>query len=261
VTTSAGCLWFACTSILVDLPQEIDHPHPSIKTVLRMARPSVILPGMLEGVRHVWREQVVLGAIALDLFAVLLGGATALMPIYADKILHVDAVGFGALRAAPYVGALLMALVLAQRPPFRRAGPALLWSVAAFGLCTIVFGLSTNVWLSLAVLALAGAVDNVSVVIRHVLVSVRTPDRLRGRVSAVNSVFIESSNELGAFESGLLAGLFGPVVSVVSGGIGTMVVVLGTAIWLPALRRLGRLDAASPVESPSVLASDAISPP
>lgn len=135
-----------------------------------------------------------------------------------------------------------MALILAFRPPFERAGPALLWSVAGFGVCTIVFGLSPNLWLSLAMLALLGALDNISVVIRHVLVSARTPDRLRGRVAAVNAVFIESSNELGGFESGLVAKFFGPVISVVSGGVGTILVVIGVAAWLPALRRLRRIN-------------------
>ena len=156
------------------------------------------------------------------------------MPIYATEILHVGPVGLGALKAAPYIGALLMALVLANRRPFTKAGPALLWSVAGFGACTIIFGLSTSVWISLAMLAIGGALDNISVVVRHVLVSVRTPDRLRGRVAAVNSVFIECSNELGGFESGLVAKLFTPVISVVSGGIGTILVVVGMAFWLPA---------------------------
>jgi hypothetical protein len=146
------------------------------------------------------------------------------------------------LKSAPYVGALLMALILAGLPPFRRAGPALLWSVGVFGACTVVFGLSTSFLLSVAMLIALGAADNISVVIRHVLVSVRTPDRLRGRVSAVNMVFIESSNELGGFESGLVAKLVGPVFSVVSGGIGTILVVIGMACWLPELRKLGRLS-------------------
>jgi MFS family permease len=135
-----------------------------------------------------------------------------------------------------------MAFAMAHRPPMARAGRALLWSVAGFGVCTVVFGVSRSFGLSLAALVVLGALDNVSVVVRHVLVAVRTPDRLRGRVSAVNSVFIESSNELGGFESGLVAKLFGPVASVVSGGIGTVVVVVLMAWWLPELRRLGRLE-------------------
>jgi len=205
-------------------------------------RPSVLLPGMLEGVRHVWREKTVLGAIALDMLAVLLGGATALMPVYARDILHVGPVGLGALRAAPFAGALVVALLLAHRRPFERAGRALLLSVAGFGVCTIGFGLSEWFWLSLGLLVMLGGLDSVSVVIRHVLVSVRTPDHLRGRVAAVNSVFIESSNELGGFESCVVARLVTPVFSVVSGGVGTLVVVGLIAWWLPELRRLGRLE-------------------
>lgn len=206
--------------------------------------------GMLEGARHVWREKPILGAITLDLFAVLLGGATALLPVYAKDILHVGPLGLGALKAAPYLGAVAMGLYLAHRPPFTRAGAALLWSVAGFGVCMIVFGLSKSFLLSLAVLWVSGALDNISVVIRHVLVQMRTPEQLRGRVSAVNSVFIESSNELGAFESGTVADLLtkalgtavlGTIGSVVSGGVGTVVVVAAVALWLPEVRRLGRL--------------------
>lgn len=244
VVAAAGCFWFALTAALIRpyAPPVARRPRDvGLKSLWHVARPSVLLPGMLEGARHVWHEKTVFGAITLDLFAVLLGGATALMPIYASDILHVGPLGLGALKAAPYVGALLMALILAYRRPFERAGPALLWSVAGFGVCTIIFGISTSFLLSLAMLLLLGALDNISVVIRHVLVSVRTPDRLRGRVSAVNMVFIESSNELGGFESGLVAKFFGPVISVVSGGIGTILVVIGMAWWLPELRRLGRL--------------------
>ncbi len=212
-------------------------------------RPLVATPGngtftarsMLAGMGHLWRERTILGAITLDLFAVLLGGATALMPIFAKDVLGVGELGFGALRAAPYVGALVMAFVIAHRPPFRRAGTTLLWAVASFGVAMIVFGLSRNLWLSLAALIAAGAVDNISVVVRHVLVQVRTPDELRGRVGAVNSVFIECSNELGAFESGAVAALVSPVFSVVSGGVGTIAVAVVVALAFPELRRLGEL--------------------
>ena len=198
------------------------------------------------GMSHVWTEKSILAAITLDLFAVLLGGATALMPFFADDILHVGEFGLGMLRAAPFLGAFLMAIWLAHRPVFARAGRALLWSVAAFGSFTILFGLSTNFILSLACLVALGAVDNISVVIRHVLVQERTPEHLRGRVSTVNSVFIESSNELGAFESGAVAKLFGPVVSVVSGGIGTLMVVGGIALGLPQVRTLNLVPPAQP---------------
>lgn len=203
---------------------------------------------MLSGASHVWREKTILGTITLDLFAVLLGGATALLPVYAKDILKVGPEGLGLLRASPYVGSFVMAIVLAHRPPFKRAGRTLLLSVAGFGACTIVFGFcgefgrAAGFAVALASLGVAGAMDSISVVVRHVLVQVRTPDHLRGRVSAVNSVFIESSNELGAFESGLVARFFGPVFSVVSGGIGTLVVVGAVALALPQLRRLGRLE-------------------
>ena len=210
--------------------------------ILASATGKYTFASMMAGMGHLWREKTILGAITLDLFAVLLGGATALLPIFAADILHVGPVGLGVLRASSYVGAFAMGVYLAHSPPIKRSGPALIWSVAGFGVATIVFGLSENLWLSLAALFIAGAVDNVSVVVRHVLVQVRTPDHLRGRVGAVNSVFIECSNELGAFESGAVARLFGPVVSVVSGGIGTMVVAAGIAGLFPELRRLGRLQ-------------------
>ncbi len=199
---------------------------------------------MFQGIRHMWKERPVLGAIMLDLFAVLFGGATALLPVYATDILanggHAPIL-LGWLKAAPFVGALLMSVWLMYRPSFQRTGPVLLWSVVAYAVATVIFGLSTNVWLSLLALALGGAADNVSVVIRHVLVQMRTPDELRGRVGAVNSMFIECSNELGQFESGLVARLWGPVVSVVSGGIGTVAVVAAVAWRLPSLRKLGRV--------------------
>jgi MFS family permease len=193
---------------------------------------------MFDGAHHIWREKTILGALTLDLLAVLFGGATALLPVYATEILGCGPVGLGALRAAPFVGAFAMAVWLAARPGLRHAGRALLLCVAVFGVCMIVFGLSTSLWLSLAALAVSGAVDNISVVIRHVLVQMRTPDHLRGRTTAVNSVFIECSNELGAFESGLVAFHFGPVVSVVSGGMGTLGVVAFVALAFPALRRM-----------------------
>lgn len=213
---------------------------------------SLTLHTLLEGVRHMWRERPVFGAILLDLLAVLFGGATALLPVFATDILDAGRnapIVLGWLKAAPYLGALVMAVWLAFRPSFDRTGPILLWSVAAYAVAIIIFGLSTNVWLSLAALAISGAVDNVSVVIRHVLVQMRTPDALRGRVGAVNSMFIECSNELGGFESGVVARLFGPVVSVVSGGIGTLVVVAGVAWGVPGLRKLGRVR---PLEEPQI---------
>ncbi|MFZ4431254.1 MAG: MFS transporter [Phycisphaerales bacterium] len=228
VLTGLGCAAFAVLAMTL---------HPRLSE-----RPAGGDRGRVTaGLSHVWGEKTILAALTLDLFAVLLGGATTLLPIFAKEILHAGPVGLGVLRAAPYVGALLMAFWMAHRPPFRHAGRALLWSVALFGLSIIAFGLSTSLWLSVACLAFGGAVDNVSVVIRHVLVQMRTPEHIRGRVSSVNSVFIESSNELGGYESGLVASWFGPVASVVSGGVGTLVVVGLVAIGFPALRSLERL--------------------
>ena len=196
---------------------------------------------LLAGISFVWRTKLILGAITLDMFAVLLGGATALLPLYAEQILHVGPVGLGALSAAPALGALTMAFVLAHLQPMQRAGHALLWSVAGFGVATIIFGISTSFTLSLAMLFVTGACDNISVVIRHTLVQILTPDDMRGRVAAVNSMFIGASNELGASESGLVAQYFGPIVSVVSGGIGTLLVVLAVALTWPQVRRYRKL--------------------
>jgi predicted MFS family arabinose efflux permease len=190
------------------------------------------------------REPLVLGAITLDMFAVLLGGATTLLPIYAQDILHVGPTGYGWMRAAPAIGALCMAFLLAYRPPLEKAGPALLWSVVGFGLATIVFGFSRSYWLSLLALFLTGLLDNISVVVRHTLVQLTTPDDMRGRVSAINSMFIGASNELGGFESGAVAALAGATFSVVFGGIGTLLVVAVIAAACPQLRRYGRLGGA-----------------
>jgi MFS family permease len=206
------------------------------------SREAMGLASLLAGIRFVREQKIVLATITLDMFAVLLGGATALLPVFAKDILHVDASGLGWLRAAPAAGAVCMAMTLAHLPPLRRAGSALLWAVAGFGVATVVFGLSRNFYLSLAMLFATGALDNVSVVIRHTLVQVLTPDYMRGRVSAVNSVFIGTSNELGGFESGLVARLFGPTIAVVSGGIGTALVVLGIAALWPQIRQLRSLD-------------------
>jgi MFS family permease len=179
---------------------------------------------------------------------VLLGGAVYLLPIFAEDILRVGPQGFGWLRAAPAAGAFCMALLLAYLPPMRRAGRNLLLAVAGFGVATVIFGLSESYWLSLAMLFFTGVFDNVSMVIRHTLVQLLTPDAMRGRVSAVNFVFVGASNELGGLESGLVAHWFGPIVSVVSGGIGTLVVVLVTAATAPGLRRIAALHEAKPTE-------------
>jgi MFS family permease len=197
---------------------------------------------LLAGLRFVWNTKIILAAITLDMFAVLLGGATALLPVFAEDILHVGASGLGWLRAAPAVGAVLSAIIIAHRPPFKRAGRTLLVVVAGFGLVTIVFGLSRSFALSLLMLGLLGALDNISVVIRGTLVLTRTPDSMRGRVNAVHYVFIGISNELGAFESGLAAALLGTIGAVVVGGIGTTLVVGLVALLWPEMRRLGRLN-------------------
>jgi MFS family permease len=201
-----------------------------------------IMRSLAEGMRFVVKSKIILATLTLDMFAVLLGGATALLPIFADQILHCGPIGLGWLRASPSIGAFVMAVVIAYLPPMKQAGKTLLWCVAGFGLATIIFGLSKILWLSLAMLALTGAFDSVSVVVRHTLVQLLTPDAMRGRVSAVNNIFIGTSNEFGAFESGITAALFGPVVSVVGGGIGTILVVLGVAWRWPETRKIGRLD-------------------
>ncbi len=198
--------------------------------------------GLIAGLKFVFSKNVILATITLDLFAVLLGGATALLPIFADQILHCGPVGLGWMRASPAVGALIMALVVAYLPPMKQAGKTLLWCVAGFGLATIIFGLSKVLWLSMSMLFIAGAVDSVSVIVRGSIVQLVTPDGMRGRVSAVNNIFIGTSNEFGALESGLTAALLGPVVSVVGGGIGTILVVLGAAWKWPEIRKIGALD-------------------
>jgi MFS family permease len=200
------------------------------------------------GVRFVWRTKIILATITLDLFAVLLGGAVYLLPVFAKDILHVGSVGFGWLRAADAIGAFSMAMLIAHLPPMKKAGRAMLLAVIGFGAATIIFGLSRNYWLSLAMLVLIGAFDNISVVVRHTLVQVLTPDAMRGRVSAVNNIFIGASNELGGMESGLTAAWFGLITSVVGGGIGTILVVLAVALLFPQVRRFGSLADAKPEE-------------
>lgn len=210
---------------------------------LALAERSATLDSVKEGLRFMRDTKVVLGAITLDMFAVLFGGAVALLPIYATDILKVGAQGMGIMRAAPSVGALLMAFVLAHRPPMKQAGKTLLLAVTGFGVATIVFGFSKNFPLSVLMLASLGALDNISVVIRSTLLLTQTPDEMRGRVSSVNSIFISLSNEMGYFESGVVAAWLGPIFAVVSGGIGTILVVFAIARVFPELRRLKTLDA------------------
>jgi MFS family permease len=214
----------------------IGHPH------VPPAKEPVSLATVLAGFRFIWQRPVVLGAISLDLFAVLLGGATALLPMFAKDVLHVGPWGLGLLRAAPAVGALCMSAVLTRWPITRRVGRVMFASVALYGAATAVFGMSTVFVLSLLALWVSGAADMVSVVIRQSLVQLETPDAMRGRVAAVNSVFIGASNQLGEFESGATAAVLGPVGSVLLGGIGTLAV---AALWMklfPSLAKRERLS-------------------
>jgi MFS family permease len=204
---------------------------------------------VLEGLRYIFTNKLILGTVSLDLFAVLLGGAVALLPVYAREILNAGAMGLGMLRSAPGIGAVAMAIVFAHWPLRRRAGAAMLWCVAAFGVWTVVFGLSRNLVLSLVALVLLGASDMVSVIVRHTVTQLGTPDEMRGRVSAVNMVFIGASNEVGQFESGLTAQWFGTVPAVVAGGLATLGVV---ALWtwlFPSLRKVDNLTPDIQVEA------------
>ncbi len=209
---------------------------------LLLSRKSSTLSSLVEGFKFMRDTKVILAAITLDMFAVLFGGAVALLPIYATDILHVGPQGMGIMRAAPSIGALLMAFLIAHLPPMKNAGRTLLLAVAGFGVFTIIFGLSTWFWLSVLMLALLGGLDNISVVIRATLLLTQTPDEMRGRISGVNGIFIGISNELGSFESGFAAALFGPVIAVVGGGIGTILVVLLAAKTWPEIRNLKTLD-------------------
>jgi len=233
VYATCAALFFVASVFLMRLRYDhVPTPHEpvSVRTVLA-------------GVHFIWRHKAVLGAVSLDLFAVLLGGAIALLPMYAKDVLHVGPWGLGLLRASPAVGALIMSVALTRWPVERRIGMKLLTAVAVFGVATIVFGLSTSFLLSLLALAVSGAADMVNVVIRQTLVQLETPDAMRGRVSAVNSIFIGGSNQLGEFESGATAAWLGPVGSVVVGGVGTVLVALA---WIKLFPTLARRDRMSP---------------
>ena len=222
---------FAGAVVLISLVRYQHIPPP---------REPMSLHTLLAGARYVWQKKVVLGAVSLDLFAVLLGGAVALLPMFAKDILHAGPWGLGFLRSAPAAGAVLMAVVLTRRPLTRHVGRTMLIAVALFGLCMLVFGLSTSFLVSLAALFVSGCADMVSVVVRQTLVQIDTPNDMRGRVSAINSVFIGASNQLGEFESGATAAWLGPVGSVVLGGIGTLIV---AAAWFKLFPALARRDA------------------
>ena len=197
-----------------------------------------VMQSLKEGLKFVWTTKAILGALTLDMIAVLFGGAMALLPIYAQDILHVGSEGFGILRAAPAVGALLIMFTSAYFPISRKAGLKLLITIFGFGICMIVFGLSTWFWVSVIALFLSGVTDGISMVIRQTILQLRTPDAMRGRVASVNSIFVGSSNELGAFESGLTAKLMGTVTAVVFGGTMTLITVVTTGIFSPAFRKL-----------------------
>jgi MFS family permease len=241
IALTGGATWtfvlaFAFSIVVIELFASI---RPS--EVERATEP-ISLESLLAGLRFVRCSEMILAAMTLDLFAVFLGGAVALLPVFAKDILQIGPVGLGWLRAAPSAGAVVMALTLAHRPLLFRAGPAMLLSIAGFGAATIGFGLSRNPYLSFVLLAMTGALDMISVVVRSTLIQMLTPDSMRGRVGAVNSIFIGSSNELGGFESGITARWFGPVASVVGGGIGTILVVLAVGFAWPSVRRLGPLQ-------------------
>ena len=226
------------------------HPLPDSPEKAMAQREPVSLRTVLAGFRFIWEKKVILGSISLDMFAVLLGGAVALLPVYAREILHTGPWGLGLLRSAPGVGAALMAIAVAHYPIRRRAGLTMLICVASFGVMTIIFGISHSLILSLVALFLLGASDMVSVIIRATLVQVATPDEMRGRVNAVDMLFIGVSNELGEFESGLTAQWFGTVPAVVLGGIGTLVVIATWACLFPELRRADKLTMAELVAEP-----------
>jgi hypothetical protein len=251
----AAYLFDAACLLLAALLTAILKPAPGEKST----EPAT-LSSFMAGLHFVHGTKQILAAITLDMFAVLFGGATALLPIYAKDILHVGPAGFGWLRAAPAIGAVCMAVIQAHRRPLQKAGRSMLLAVAGFGIATIVFGLSTSFVLSLVMLLLIGALDNISVVVRHTMVQMLTPDSMRGRVSAVNGMFIGASNQLGEFESGvaakvcggsthlkeLLGASAGPVGSVVTGGIGTILAVTAVAVIWPQMRQIGALHDLKP---------------
>jgi MFS family permease len=241
ITSSLLTVIYLWTLVEIRAPGE-----PQTAEFATRQKEKMTLESLAAGLRFVRDDKVILAALTLDLFAVLLGGATALLPIFAKDILHVGPQGLGWLRAAPSVGALIVAVAIAHRPAMNRTGWTLLTAVVGFGAATVAFGLSRSFVLSMAMLFLLGALDGISMIIRSTLVQLRTPDEMRGRVSAVNSVFIDMSNELGGFESGALAALVGPVTAVVAGGVGTVVVVSVVALAWPELRRLGPLHPEMP---------------
>ncbi len=233
-----GVHWSMCGILICSLLALITLTQISSKPILNTKIGEPMMQSLKEGVKFVFHNKTILGALSLDMAAVLFGGAVALLPIFAQDILKVGPQGFGFLRAAPAIGAVITMVITAYIPLSKNAGMKLLCAIFAFGLCIIVFGLSTVFWISLLALFLSGVVDGVSVVIRQTILQLKTPDHMRGRVASVNSIFVGSSNELGAFESGLAAKLMGTVPSVVFGGCMTLLIVLGTGIFSPSFRKL-----------------------
>jgi MFS family permease len=231
VTAYYGVLFFGLIALVMLIPIKK-------KMIIVSGKVETLKERLLTGLRFVFKTQVMLGAMSLDMFAVLFGGAVAMLPVFAHDLLHVGPEGLGILRASPAVGSICMSLFLAYNPPLRNAGKALLIGVTGFGVCMVSFALSRNFYLSLILLMFSGMFDNISVVIRQTIMQLMTPDAVRGRVAAVNSIFIGSSNEIGSFESGLAASLMGLVPSVIFGGAMTLLVVTVTAIVAPMLRKL-----------------------
>ena len=236
--TWIGVHWSMCTILVCSILALMLLTQISKKPILNPKIGEPIMESLKEGVKFVYTNKSILGALTLDMVAVLFGGAVALLPIFAQDILKVGPEGFGVLRAAPAVGALLTMFVAAHLPFYKNAGIKLLAAIFGFGVCIIVFGLSTWFWLSVFALFMSGVTDGISVVIRQTILQLKTPDSMRGRVAAVNSIFVGSSNELGAFESGLTAKLMGTVSAVVFGGSMTLLIVVFTGIKLPSFRKL-----------------------
>lgn len=233
-----GVHWSMCVIFIVTLIALFGILQISRKPILNPKLGEPIFQSLKEGIQYVYNTKAIFGALTLDMIAVLFGGAVALLPIFAQDILNVGAEGFGVLRAAPAVGAAMTMLGSTRFPLHKFAGKKLLFSIFAFGICIIVFGLSTSFWLSVAALFVSGAVDGISMIIRQTILQLKTPDHMRGRVASVNSMFVGSSNELGAFESGVTAKLMGTVTAVVFGGCMTIFTVGVTAMAIPSFRRL-----------------------
>ncbi|KFF20285.1 MFS transporter [Flavobacterium hydatis] len=233
-----GVHWSMCSVFACSLFALIALSQISTKPILNPKIGEPVMDSLKEGIKFVFNNKTILGVLSLDMVAVLFGGAVALLPIFAQDILKVGPEGFGILRAAPAIGAFITMLISAYVPLYKKAGMKLLAAIFVFGLCIILFGVSTIFWLSVAALFLSGIADGISVVIRQTILQLKTPDHMRGRVAAVNSMFVGSSNELGAFESGLTAKLMTPVISVVFGGSMTLLTVLGFGIASPTFRNL-----------------------